>query len=229
MGNHHRNRRSVAALSVGALLALAPSCSSLRKPEGLKRADSLSSDIEAYAADLEGLKAEMQETLAAHDRVVGSSSGDFLTPYVRYRDGIENLTRRQEDLPSRIASIEKSGRNLFIAWEADLQRFTDDSIRNRCAKRLDETRKRYEGLLANHEKAMTSLSEILTTMRDHALFWAHDLNADSARALERDAAKLAEASDRVGATIDEVLAAASTYRRSVAMRPEGPAILSPRN
>jgi len=229
MGKTTNSFRSLATLAVLGAVAIAPSCASAHKPEGLRRSETLAADIEDYTSSLESFKAELRETLTAYDRVVESPSGDYLTPYVRFRQGIETLTRHQEDFPDRVARIEKSARAFFVVWDGDLQRFSDGSMRERSADRLEETRKRYETLVATHAKVAATTEGLLTAMRDHALFWANDLNADSTRALERDATKLQQVSEQVVSAIDELLASASTYRRAVAMRPEGTSLLAPRN
>ena len=59
-------------------------------------------------------------------------------------------------------------------------------------------------------------------LKDHALFWANDLNSASAKALAKDTEKVNADAKKLYGLLDQVIEAAKNYNKAVAMRMKPP-------
>jgi hypothetical protein len=83
---------------------------------------------------------------------------------------------------------------------------------------LNDTRKRYEGILEAAGKAGDAFDPFVSNLKDQILFLGHDLNPSAIQALQGDAKKLNGQAAEVFKDVDKTIATASEYTAS--LRPE---------
>lgn len=106
----------------------------------------------------------------------------------------ESAAREVRD---RIAAVEDVADELFREWKKELGSYSDASLRRQSERQLDETRRRYDNLLALMRRAASRMDPVLAVFHDQVLFLKHNLNAraissldTTSRTLESDISRL---------------------------------------
>ncbi len=99
--------------------------------------------------------------------------------YSEYLDQIDLCARRVERLDEQIEVLEAGAEKLFVDWEAELEQFTSEAIREQSSRRLDAARSGFallnDELAGVHGQMVASLS----THKDYALYFNHNLAGSS--------------------------------------------------
>lgn len=192
-----------AALVLGALAALVlpVACRSAYygtlQAFGVQKRDILVERVEEGRDAQAEAKEEIQSTLDAFRAVEDFDGGDLEALYDRLKAQLDRAEDRAAEVTDRIDSIETVAGDLFDEWETELDQFTDVDLRQRSEATFDQTRQRYDELLASMRKAEGSMEPVLAVFRNHVLFLKHSLNAaaiasleDSLGSIESDVAEL---------------------------------------
>jgi len=86
-------------------------------------------------------------------------------------------------LTARVDAVEAAGRALFAEWEAELGRYTNDSLRTLSRERLDEARTRHDSLVTTMRASAQGTAPALAELQDRALTLRHALDARTVGAL----------------------------------------------
>jgi hypothetical protein len=192
------------------------------KTEEQKQVDELTSAINEFAGSLKKGKTELQTTLAEHEAIVHNKDGDYIGHYKKFNGGLEDVEERRADVRKRVEEVKTAAASYFARWEANLGKYQDEELKKKSKERMDETKARYEKVHAEGTKARDHYEPLIKTLKEHALFWGTELNAEAAKALDKDSEKIQKESDGLKAAIDAVLAACDSYNKSVAMKTEPP-------
>jgi hypothetical protein len=197
-------------------------CASSGKTEGQKRVDELTTAINELADSLKAAKTELQNTLAAHNKVVFNEDGDLLTPFEAFNKGLGKVAERRTEVAKRVDALNGIAKQYFAQWKADMAKFSDDSMRKRSEERMKDTQSRFDQLQKLGKQAKSIYEPLMKTLNDHKLYLANDLNKSAANSLQKDTKKVDEAAGDLYKIIDAVLGAATKYNQSVAMRTQPP-------
>lgn len=99
--------------------------------------------------------------------------------YSEYLDQIDLCARRVESFEDQIKVVQSGAEELFVDWEAELEQFTSEAIREQSSRRLDAARSGFallhDELTGVHGQMIASLS----THKDYALYFNHNLAGSS--------------------------------------------------
>ena len=99
--------------------------------------------------------------------------------YSEYLDQIDRCARHVERFNEQISVLQAGAENLFVDWEAELEQFTSEAIREQSSRRLDAAR---SGFALLHEELMGvhgQMAASLSTHKDYALYFNHNLAGSS--------------------------------------------------
>jgi len=137
--------------------------------------------------------------------------GELQTAYEKLNAEYEASEDAAETIRERIAAVESVAEALFDEWEEELTLYTSSRLRAQSQSQLNDTRRRYESLLATMKKAEKSLTPVLNTLRDNTLYLKHNLNAQAIASLKGEANSIRSDVNRLVADMDAAIAASDKF------------------
>jgi hypothetical protein len=193
-------------------------------PRGPGEVNDLNGSIERVYVDAELARTNVRDSVASLESIAGGSLGeDPAATYAAFVERLDQSEAQAKRLRGSIGPMNSNAERVFKQWEQDLRAMTSPSLLQRSRARLDATRARYEQDRVAAESAHKELVEINRSMRDHALFLGHDLNADSLEAVKADVRKVAEDSGTLDASLARCMESARAYVAASAVKADMPA------
>lgn len=151
---------------------------------GWEKRDILVDRVEdARDAQAEGQE-EFTDALAQFRAVVDFRGGDLEEEYDTLNDEYQESKAAAEEIHDRVNSVQNVAEDLFSEWEDELDEYSNDRLRRDSARKLRQTRLRYQQLITAMRDAESRLDPVLETMQDQVLYLKHNLNARAVGALK---------------------------------------------
>jgi hypothetical protein len=212
--------RSIAAL-LPTLLCLGACASFARQDQSLRKVDNLVERIERVHLESELSKARMREGLASLAQVADPNmKGDVSIAYADFVKTVEASEKQAKALRAAVEPMKRSAKPFFQQWSDDLQDFTDQKMRKRSRTRLNETRERYEAIVAAVDPALAGYELFNQSMRDNMLFLGNDFNPTSVAMVRGDVRSLTRQAAELDGYFDACLDAARAYVQQAALPTE---------
>ncbi|OEY67525.1 DUF2959 domain-containing protein [Marinobacter sp. X15-166B] len=111
----------------------------------------------------------------------------------------------------RIEKVEDVSEDLFDEWEDELGRYESASLRQNSARRLEETRDRYQSLIARMHRVEKRMDPVLEAFEDQVLYLKHNLNAQAIGALEGELGQIRENVDSLIRAMETSIAESEAF------------------
>jgi len=199
------------------LVPLLAGCSGLRslgikQAGGLEAVDELLGHVEQVQVDAAVSKQRAQGALEALRTLIGPEfKGDPIQGHAGVVAAIEESADQAEALQDAMRPLRKKGEAVFARWSADLESFGNIAMRQRSQERLEETRRRYDAILAAAVSAQLAYDAFNGDLGDHALFLEHDFNASAVQVVAGEFEGLKSRGKELGKRLDAVAAACQAY------------------
>lgn len=154
------------------------------KTFGYEKRDILVDRVEDARDEQEQAKAQFTSALDQFKAVIDFKGDDLEAMYKELDSGYKKSKRAASDVGDKIDSVESVAKALFEEWEEELNAYNSEELRAISAKRLDETRSRYEQLIGAMERAEATIPPVLSAMQDQVLFLKHNLNAQAIASIQ---------------------------------------------
>lgn len=185
-------RQQRAWLLLAALLVTAPACQKVYyaglEKVGIPKRDLLERRVEKAQESQQEVK---EQVTSALDRFRATITVDGGAPEERYDALREELGRsesRSKELQERIENVANVAEALFQEWEDELDDYKRPELRAASERRLAETRRRYQPMIASMRRAHDKVEPVLDTFRDVVLAMKHQLNAKAVTGMEGELA-----------------------------------------
>lgn len=200
---------SIAALLLGA-------CSGLTtlgvKKGGLERVDELLSHVERVQVEAAVAKERAQSAVESLRTLVAPEfKGDPAVGHATLVSAVEQSDEQAEALQASVKPLRKTGEKVFERWTADLESFGNLAMRQRSQERLEETRRRYDAILAAAVSAQLAYDAFNGDLSDHALFLEHDFNTTSVALIAQELDGLKSRGRELAKRLDACAAACQAY------------------
>ena len=116
-----------------------------------------------------------------------------------------------------VEPMKESATAVFGQWEADIDIFTNPSMRARSAERLAETRGRYDAIASSVDSTSPTFESFNLNLRDHVLFLEHDFNPAAVTAIGGEVVSLTEQAGDLDGSLKSCLTTTLAYVRSTAL------------
>lgn len=163
-------------------------------------------------------KLQLQTTLASYNALVNELSKDRRGDYKKLQKAVAETNKRVAETQQRLATMDGESNAYFDGWTGSLENISNPDLRKRSADRLEDSEKRYAGILAALQQARKEFDPFMTDLADQITYLGHDLNPSAAASLKPDALKLNERGEKLFARADDAIRTANDYIR--ALRPE---------
>jgi hypothetical protein len=188
---HSGRRRPIIVLIASAIL-ISIGCKSAYyatwEKLGWAKRDILVDRVKDARDDQEAAKKQFKTTLERFQDVTNFQGGDLEAKYKKLKSEYDSCEGRVNDVKKRIASVESVAKDLFSEWKDELKQYESDELRRNSEQKLNETKQRYDQLIAVMKKAEVKMDPVLKRFNDQVLFLKHNLNAQAIASLQTTAA-----------------------------------------
>lgn len=194
---------------------LATGCSSLYysalEKVGWEKRDLMVKRVKAASEEQGKAKEEFASALDRFQSVLAKSGGDLEKKYRQLESEYEGCKSRADKVGERIASVEDVSEALFREWERELEEYKSDSLRATSERRLRETRRQYDTMIAAMQRSSATMQPVLAAFKDRVLFLKHNLNAQAIASLQGDVAGIEDDVARLIADMDRSIAESDAF------------------
>ena len=181
-------RHILLACGLAAVGAIATGCQTVyygaMEKFGVEKREILVDRVEEARDDQEDAKEQFLTALEQFKAVTNFDGGELEQVYNRLNREYERSKARADDVRSSINKVEDVANALFREWEAELDEYTHETLRQDSAMKLQMTRDRYAKLIATMRRAESSIPPVLTVFNDQVLYLKHNLNAQAIASLQ---------------------------------------------
>jgi len=172
---------------------------------GVEKRDILVDRVEETRDAQQKAEKQFGSALDEFMAVTDYDGGELEARYDRLKSAYQASESRAEAVRERIDSVEQVSEDLFAEWEAELDTYGNERLREQSAEQLASTQSRYRELIRTMHDAEERMPPVLKAFSDRVLFLKHNLNARAVGQLRDDATE-------VRADVEELLA---RMRRSI--------------
>ncbi|MDO8272261.1 MAG: DUF2959 domain-containing protein [Gammaproteobacteria bacterium] len=144
---------------------------------GVEKRDILLDRIEDAQTAQEDGQEQFRSALEQFSAVVNFDGGELQQVYDRLNTEFEDSEAAAAEIRNRIDAVESVSEDLFNEWSAELEQYTNQTLRRDSERQLRDTRQRYTALIATMHRAEEATEPVLNSLRDNVLYLKHNLNA----------------------------------------------------
>ena len=153
---------------------------------GIHKRDILVDRVEAARDAQSDAQGQFRSALEQFSAVVRIENTDLKNAYDRLNAEYENSEDAASNVSERIEKVVSVADALFEEWADELALYKSADLRNSSKQKLQKTKARYHEMLDSMHRAETSMSPVLSTLRDNVLFLKHNLNAQAIGSLRME-------------------------------------------
>lgn len=169
--------------------------------------------------DARDAQAEAEEQFkSAQERLlelIAFDGGELQRVYEDLSGEYESSVDAAQTVSSRIDAIQDVAGALFDEWDAELDEYTNTRLRADSARKLKETRRRYEELIKTMRRSEQRMEPVLAALKDNVLYLKHNLNARAVAALKVEFSRIDQDIDVLIAEVRRAIASSDEFIKSL--------------
>ena len=151
---------------------------------GIHKRDIMVDRIESTQEAQEEAQQQFKSALEQFQSVVNFDGGDLEDAYNKLNDEYESSVEAAEQVRDRIDGVKGVSEALFDEWENELSLYTSDNLKRASARKLEDTRRKYQQMVKSLESSEARMQPVLNAFQDQVLYLKHNLNARAISALK---------------------------------------------
>lgn len=151
---------------------------------GVEKREILVDRVEDARESQQDAEEQFTSALEEFSALIQFNGGDLEEAYQSLNDQYEASKEAADDVTKRIDKIESVAQALFEEWEAELEQYSNASLKRTSKQKLSETKVKYNKMVRAMRKVESSMQPVLATLQDNVLFLKHNLNASAIGALQ---------------------------------------------
>jgi hypothetical protein len=222
MLNHHAMPsvlpRRLLLLLFPALLTLT-SCRSVMysayEKFGIQKRDLLRKRVVAARDEQKDAQQEFKDALTRIKEMTGFDGGALEKNYRSLQSDYDDAAARVAAVHQRVDDVETVAGDLFAEWKKENKQIESPALRETSRRQLDDTRLRYDNMIAALKRSEKTMDPVLHRLRDYTLALKHSLNAQAIAALSGESAKIQTDVASLIADMDASIARADEFIRQM--------------
>ncbi|MBL4575943.1 MAG: DUF2959 domain-containing protein [Opitutaceae bacterium] len=182
---------------------------------GVHKRDILVDRVEEAKESQEEAKEQFANALEEFMAVTEFEGSDLRDVYDKLASSLEESEAKATAVRVRIDSIESVAGYLFEEWEAELDEYSNESLRRSSQRQLSSTKTRYDRLITVMRRAESRMDPVLDAFRDQVLFLKHNLNAQALASLGETSMKLQDEIGELIAQMEKSISEANSFIESM--------------
>ncbi|MBT3093180.1 MAG: DUF2959 domain-containing protein [Candidatus Thiodiazotropha sp. (ex Lucina pensylvanica)] len=144
---------------------------------GIHKRDIMVDRVESARDAQAEAQEQFQSALDQFASVINLEESDLKRAYDSLNHEFEASEAAAAEVTERISKVESVAEDLFEEWQEELDLYENKSLKATSARKLKQTKQRYQTMLSSMKKAERSMQPVINTFRDNVLFLKHNLNA----------------------------------------------------
>jgi hypothetical protein len=157
---------------------------------GVYKRDLLAKRVTAARDEQKKAQEEFKDAMTRLKELTGFEGGTLEKEYRKLQANYNSAADRVAGVHKRIHDVETVSRDLFAEWDKENGQIQTESLRRTSREQLNETRIRYEQMLAALKDAESSMDPVLAKLHDYVLALKHSLNAQAVASLQGESVKI---------------------------------------
>ena len=153
---------------------------------GVHKRDILVDRVEDARDAQEQTKEQFQTALEKFTEVANFDGGDLEVKYNQLKHEFDVSKSKAKAMRDKINKVEEVAEALFKEWNEELDQYASQKLKLASERKMAQTRRNYDDLIAAMRKAETKVDPVLTAFSDHVLFLKHNLNAKAISSLQEE-------------------------------------------
>jgi hypothetical protein len=182
---------------------------------GVHKRDIMMDRVKEARTSQQEAKEQFLTAMEQFKGLVDFQGGDLEREYNKLNATLQRSERAAAAVCDRIRAVEDVSQALFREWRAEIKQYSSDSLRESSRRKYDETKDKYEELLAAMKKAEAKLEPVLIPLRDQVLFMKHNLNARAIAGLSDEVASVQANVDNLVRDMESAIAQADAFIASL--------------
>lgn len=162
-----------------------------RESVGHHKRDILVSRVENARDGLEEAKEQFQNALEKFSALTDFDGGALEDTYRQLKVEFDYSKSKALAVSDRIDAVQDVAEALFAEWEAELEQYSNRSLRSASRLKLKQTQQMYVQLITAMRRAESKIEPVLSVFQDNVLFLKHNLNAQAIAHLEGELVTMA--------------------------------------
>ncbi len=180
-------------------------CAAAFGQAGSKESQKFLNYSEDARESLTKVRERIQETLSYYNSLVRGEAKKPQSAYKGLTKSFKKTESSAEKTRERVEKMQAQAEKVFAAWEADLENYSSDSMRQLAAERLAASKKQYGQMIQRMREAGDAYNEFVVSLNDQVMFMGRDLTAEGLARLTDVAAELNNMAEQLDAQIATVL------------------------
>ena len=182
---------------------------------GVYKRDLLKTRVLSARDEEKGAQQEFKDALTRLKELTGFEGGELEKQYRRLQSNYDDAASRVAAVHKRVQDVETVAGDLFAEWEKENQQIETDTLRQTSRQQLNDTRQRYDEMLAALKKSERSMDPVLHKLHDYVLALKHSLNAQAIADLRGESAKIQGDVTRLIEDMTASIASADEFIRQI--------------
>lgn len=158
---------------------------------GHHKRDILVSRVENARDSLEEAKEQFQTALEKFSALTHFDGGDLEDVYLQLKLEFDYSKAKALAVQDRIDAVQDVAEALFAEWEAELEQYSNRSLKSSSRQKLKLTQQHYGQLITAMRRAEAKIEPVLRVFQDQVLYLKHNLNAKAIASLEHELTAMA--------------------------------------
>lgn len=151
---------------------------------GVHKREIMTDRVQDARDDQEEAKEQFASAMEKFSAMFDFEGGELGDKYKSLKSELDDSESKAAAVTGRINSVESVSQALFDEWEAELEQYANADLRSASEEQLNQTRTRYDHMVASMRTAESKMEPVLEVFRDQVLFLKHNLNARAITSIE---------------------------------------------
>ncbi|MFM8331676.1 MAG: DUF2959 domain-containing protein [Candidatus Methylumidiphilus sp.] len=186
-----------------------------RESVGHHKRDILVARVENARDGLTEAKEQFQNALEKFSALAEFDGGALEDTYRQLKVEFDYSKAKALAVSDRIDAVQEVAEALFAEWEAELEQYSNRSLRSASRLKLKQTQQMYVQLIAAMRRAEGKIDPVLNVFQDQVLFLKHNLNAQAIAHLENELVALSTGVAGLITAMERSIERANTFMSSM--------------
>jgi hypothetical protein len=150
---------------------------------GIAKREQLVARVQDARESQDEAKQQFATALDEFVALTGAPGGELEKRYAKLKKEYDRCETAASSVRGRIGKVETVGSKLFTEWTGEIATMTDPSLKFANQQQMDQTRVRYDQMVAAMKQAEAKMAPVLTAFRDRVTFLKGALNAQAIASL----------------------------------------------
>lgn len=170
-----------------------------------KQAANLEKSGDAAKTAVQDVLTSVNGLLAGYNSIIDGEAEDNQKAYKKLVGDLKTTEKKTNGAKKKLASLSKDADKFFKAWEVDLQSISSESLRDKSAARMNDSKKRFAEIGEILTAASNEFAPVVQNLKDQILYLGRDLSPAAIADLGDEAAELNQQADAATARVKEML------------------------